>query len=81
MPVGDLTVITYVVSIRDGDRATFHFAAAPPHVLVHYRWDSGEEATLLGTTRLPYWQLHDNGHEELLKQLGLPPIALPARPR
>ena len=28
-------------------------------------------ASLLGSARLPYWQLHDNGHETLLKKLGL----------
>jgi hypothetical protein len=72
-PAGEFTVISYTVSVRGGDRATFHFAATPPYHLIHYRWDSGEEATLLGMTRLPYWQLHDNGHEALLKQLGLPP--------
>ncbi|HRI51615.1 MAG TPA: hypothetical protein PLW65_15655 [Pseudomonadota bacterium] len=70
-PAGEIQVIAYTVTIRDGDRATFKFAAAPPHRLIHYRWDSGEEATLLGSTRLPYWQLHDNGHQVLLKQLGL----------
>jgi hypothetical protein len=68
---GEVQVFAYTVAIRDGDRAVFHFAATPPHRLIHYRWDSGEEATLLGSTRLPYWQLHDNGHEALLKQLGL----------
>ena len=72
-PAGEFTVTSYTVSIAQGDRGTFHFAATPPYPLVHYRWDSGEEATLLGTTRLPYWQLHDNGHEALLKQLGLAP--------
>ena len=70
-PTGEIQVIAYTVTIRDGDRATFKFAAAPPHRLIHYRWDSGEEATLLGSTRLPYWQLHDNGQQVLLKQLGL----------
>lgn len=70
-PAGEVAVIAYTVAVRDGDRALYHFAAAPPHRLVHYSWDSGEEATLLGSTRLPYWQLHDNGHEALLKELGL----------
>ena len=70
-PTGEVQVIAYTVAIRNGDRAVFQFAAAPPHRLVHYRWDSGEEATLLGSTRLPYWQLHDNGQEDLVKQLGL----------
>lgn len=74
-PAGEVSTITYSIRIgngaADGDGAIFQFEAAPPHRLVHYRWDSGEEATLLGSTRLPYWQLHDNGHEILLQKLGL----------
>ena len=68
---GEFLVTTYTVIIAGSDRGTFHFAARPPYQLVHYKWESGEEATLLGTTRLPYWQLHDNGHEALLHKLGL----------
>ncbi len=68
---GEFLVTTYTVIIAGGDRGTFHFAARPPYQLVHYKWESGEEATLLGTTRLPYWQLHDRGHEALLQKLGL----------
>lgn len=70
-PAGDFLVVVYTVSIRGGDAATFHFESAPPHRLVRYHFDSGEEASLLGSARLPYWQLHDNGHEALLKMLGL----------
>lgn len=74
-PAGEFRVVSYSVKIGSGggdsDGATFHFEAAPPHRLIHYRWDSGEEASLLGSDRLPYWQLHDNGHESLLKKLGL----------
>ena len=73
-PAGEFRVVVYTVKIGSGgdsDGATFHFEAAPPHRLIHYRWDSGEEASLLGSARLPYWQLHDNGHETLLKKLGL----------
>lgn len=77
-PAGDFSVVVYTVTVsggggKGGDAATFHFEAAPPHRLIHYRWDSGEEASLLGSVRLPYWQLHDNGHEALLRQLGLAP--------
>jgi hypothetical protein len=75
---GEFSVVSYQIRIKaqngDGedDSATFQFATTPPYVLVHYRWQSGQEASLLATTRLPYWQLHENGHEALLKQLGLP---------
>lgn len=94
-PAGTFAVFTYAISVAypgHRDRATFHLEAAPPHRLVHYRWESGEEATLLGSARLPYWQLNKNGQEALLNQLGLQPVppakvapssnpALPPRPR
>jgi len=73
-PAGSFGVYTYVVTLsgaEKSDRGTFHVEAAPPYRLVHYRWESGEEATLLGSSRLPYWQLQHNGEEVLLKQLGL----------
>lgn len=71
-PAGTFKVFTYVVTSPGGDRGTFHVEAAPPHRLVHYRWESGEEALLVGSKRLPYWQLNQNGKEALLQQLGLP---------
>jgi hypothetical protein len=79
-PAGSFAVFTYVVTLSGlsggaagkSDRGVFHIEAAAPHRLVHYRWDSGEEATLLGSARLPYWQLNGNGAEALLRKLGLP---------
>ncbi len=37
----------------------------------------GEELSLLRSTRLAYWTLHDPGDESYRKELGLP--ALPKR--
>ncbi len=36
----------------------------------------GEDAVLLGSTRLPYWQLNGRGGEKHLKEMGL---AIPVR--
>lgn len=72
-PAGSFAVITYQVTLA-GDRGAYQFEAAPPHRLVRYAWESGEEALLRGSARLPYWQLNQPGGESYLKQLGLAPV-------
>ena len=49
------------------------FEAAPPYRLVRRSSTSGEEAVLLGSTRLPYWKLNAPGGEKHLRELGLSP--------
>ena len=39
--------------------------------ILGWRTSEGEEAELLGTARLPYWQLHSLGDERFLEQIGL----------
>lgn len=78
-PAGTFSVVTYAVNMAQSDgkkseRALFHFEAAPPHRLIRYRFEGLEEATLLGSTRLPYWQLQSTGQEALLTKLGLAPV-------
>jgi len=51
---------------------TWIIEAALPHRILSWRASTGEAGRLLGSTRLPYWKLHDNGGENYLKQLGLP---------
>jgi hypothetical protein len=43
--------------------------AAPRRVLF-WKSSDGDEARILKTARLPYWQLHDPGDEKYLQQLG-----------
>jgi hypothetical protein len=45
--------------------------AAWPHRILKWTSDRGESATLTGTTRLPYWKLHDPGDERYLKEIGI----------
>lgn len=77
-PAGTFSVVTYVVSDGKSERALYHIEAAPPHRVIHYRIEGLEEATLLGSTRLPYWQLQGNGQEALLTKLGLSPVQAPS---
>lgn len=65
----------YTVAIEGGERGAFEFDARPPFRLLHYRWDSGEEATLLKSERLSYWKMNGAGPEGAveLRKLGLQP--------
>ncbi len=49
---------------------TYFVEAGWPHRIVKWTSDQGEAGTLTGSTRLPYWKLHDNGDEKYLKDLG-----------
>ena len=43
-----------------------------PRRILHWKGSDGEEATLLKTTRLPYWRLYKIGDQAYLSKLGLP---------
>jgi hypothetical protein len=77
VPAGSFEVRRASVRIAEDsgvERAwTFWVEEAHPRRLVAWESSSGERAELLGSERLAYWQLHDNGDEELLTRLGLVP--------
>jgi hypothetical protein len=50
---------------------TWDIEGAEPHRILAWRTSDGEEGTLTGTVRLPYWQLNANGDERYLAELGL----------
>lgn len=60
---------------------TWNFYAETDGARRVIKWtrDDGQSAELLRSTRLPYWQLHDEGHERHLQDLGLH-IRPPATP-
>jgi len=68
---GRYEVTAYTVETADGRTLGFEIEAAPPHRLVRQTGPDGEELTLRGSTRLPYWQLNAPGGERYLKELGL----------
>jgi hypothetical protein len=74
--LGTLPAIRYTVAERGGETLMFTVEEAAPHRLLAWTSSSGEEARILGSARLPYWQLNGRGGEAALKQLGLkPPLA------
>jgi hypothetical protein len=68
---GSFTVTTWTVAPESGPRLTLEFEVAAPYRLVRWATDAGEEAVLLGSTRLAYWKLNGPGGEKYLKELGL----------
>ena len=71
MPAGRFEVDVYSVEIADGRKLGFEIETAPPYRLVRQTGPDGEELSLRGSTRLPYWQLNAPGGEKHLKELGL----------
>lgn len=49
---------------------TVDVEAAEPHRVLGWRASDGEEARLVGTARLPYWQLNHNGDERRREDFG-----------
>jgi hypothetical protein len=79
--LGTLRAITYTVAEKDGDTLTFTVEEGWPHRLLAWKSTSGESARILGSARLEYWKLHNNGDEKYLKQLGLVPQSVPPTKR
>jgi hypothetical protein len=71
VPAGRFEVTAYTVETADGRKLGFDIESASPHRLIRQSGPDGEELTLKGSTRLPYWQLNAPGGEQHLKALGL----------
>jgi hypothetical protein len=50
---------------------TYEVEKAPPRRVLSWKTNGGDEARILKTARLPYWQLNGPGDEKYLQQLGL----------
>ena len=78
--LGALRAYTYTVAETGGDTSTFTVEEAYPHRLLAWQSSSGEAAHILGSARLEYWKMHNNGDENALKLLGLVPQSVPPKP-
>jgi len=74
VPAGTFEVVVWTVREEGGPETTFLIEAEPPFRLVRRRSDHGEDAVLLGSTRLPYWELNGPGGERHLEAIGLKPL-------
>ncbi|HVP38196.1 MAG TPA: hypothetical protein VMS93_03325 [Candidatus Saccharimonadales bacterium] len=83
VPAGGFRAWLYVVRVPGQREGRFWVEAGAPHRILGWAWeparggpprrllggtDAGE---LTGSARLPYWNLHDPGGEQYLRQLGL----------
>jgi len=71
VPAGAFQVDVWTVAEQGGRTVTYSVEAAPPYRLIRWSAGDGEEASLLGSERLPYWELNGPGGEKWLKKLGL----------
>jgi hypothetical protein len=75
VPAGTFDVETFTAAIAGGRTWTFYVEQAAPRRLVRWTTSDGEDARLLGSDRLAYWQLNGPGGESALAKLGLSPRA------
>lgn len=68
----DGTPVTRFVLTSDGYRRTFDVERSPSRRIVGWTTSDGEEARLLETARLAYWELNHVGDESYRERLGLP---------
>jgi len=88
VPAGEFEVVRYTAEVAPtrteklygrgkvampGRSWRFDVEAAPPHRIVRWSRSDGVEAELLGSARMPYWQLNAEGGEKALEKIGLEP--------
>lgn len=76
VPAGSFEVEEARATLRGatGERTwTFWVEKAEPRRIVAWETSEGERAELLGSDRLPYWELNGPGGEEYLERIGLEP--------
>ena len=75
VPAGSFDVSVWTVAEEGGRTFTFEIEVAAPFRLVRWSTDAGEEASLLGSTRLAYWKLNGPGGEQHLAEIGLKAVS------
>jgi hypothetical protein len=81
VPAGRFDVREVTTEVKGGATTTWWIEAAWPHRIIGWSSSEGERAELLGSKRLPYWELNGPGNEAALTDLGLSaPPPLPRRP-
>jgi hypothetical protein len=76
VPAGSFDASVWTVAEEGGRTLTYQVEAAEPYRLLGWATDAGEEASLLGSTRLSYWKLNGPGGEQHLAELGLKPASM-----
>ena len=69
VPAGSFEVDTWTVAESGGRTVTYLVESAKPFRLIRWFASDGEEASLLGSDRLAYWERNGPGGEKYLKKL------------
>jgi hypothetical protein len=77
VPAGSFDADVYTVAVTSGRSWTFWVETGEPHRVLMWSCSNGEQARLLGSDRLAYWNLNAPGGEQYLTRLGLTPRLLP----
>lgn len=72
VPAGKFKVRVLTAQVQGGMTHTFYVDSSAPHAIVRWTTSDGENAELLGSDRLKYWEMNGQGGEAALKKLGLP---------
>ncbi len=81
VPAGRFDVFEVTTEVKGGAATTWQIESAWPHRIVRWSNSEGERAELIGSQRVPYWELNAPGNEAKLAELGLSaPAPLPRRP-
>lgn len=71
VPGGEFEVRRRTAAVGEDRTWTFYVEEAWPHRVIRWTRDDGFDAQLVGTDRMPYWRLHDEGDEANLERIGL----------
>lgn len=71
VPAGRFTVVRWTVAEDHGPSTTYFIESVPPFRLIRWMVDTGEDAVLLGSARLAYWEMNRPGDERHLEEMGL----------
>ena len=68
---------------KDESWRTYYVEKASPHRVIKWETSEGEKAELLGSDRMKYWEMNQEGGEAALQRLGVsrmtpPPFTKPA---
>ncbi|MFM7200684.1 MAG: hypothetical protein ACKO6N_07820 [Myxococcota bacterium] len=75
---GTFEIQKWEVSPQVGQSTTWWIEKNPPHRIIRWHGNDGEQAELLASERLPYWTLNKPGDEKTLDALKLTPLTPPA---
>ncbi len=75
VPAGTFEAEVRTAAIAGGRTWTFYVERVEPHRIIQWESSDGEQAQLLASDRLKYWEMNGEGMQSALAKLGLKPRA------